>query len=312
MHQKHIHLLIVLLTLLALTFSACGSSASNQSVIATSVAMTVQAQNAQEAQRTPTLSPATDLPPLLAPPAPGATKAPPTAPAGGSANNFCTASASIVDANYPDGTIINQGDQFTKMWRVTNTGTCAWDSTWKIVFSSGDLMGGAYTYPFPQPAQPGETVDVPVVFYAPTADGGYQGNWDLVSPWGTTFASFWVKIVVGSGTPENNKTATVYDVTAVTYDVSYSCAASGANQFNTVTAYISTNGPLTVIFTWEQSDGNNKANNKVTFTAAGTKSVTREWNWGRAASANPRWMKVIITSPTYQEYGQATLLTKCW
>ncbi len=310
MHQKQIHILTALLTIFALTLGACGSSASNQSIIATSVAETVQAQNTQEAQFTPTLSSATDLPPLLASATPGATKAPPTAPPTGSANKFCTASASITDANIPDGTIINSGASFTKTWRVTNTGTCAWDATWKIVFSSGDLMGGAYSYPFPQPTQPGETVDVPVVFYAPTINGTYQGNWQLVSPWGTPFASFWVQIVVGSGTPANNKTATVYNVTAVTYDVSYYCTT--ANQFDTVTAYISVNGPVTVIYTWVQSDGNDKANNKITFTEAGTKSVTREWHWGSAASRNPRWMQIVVTSPTYKEFSQVTLLTSCW
>ena len=57
MRQKQIYILTALLITLAMTLNACGSSASNASVIATSVAMTVQAQNTQVAESTPKLTP---------------------------------------------------------------------------------------------------------------------------------------------------------------------------------------------------------------------------------------------------------------
>ena len=133
----------------------------------------------------------------------------------------------------------------------------------------------------------------------PQDGGSYRGYWKIQSPWGMLFGdsgsgnAFWVDILVGSGTPGNSKTETAYGITAVTYDVAYRCTP--ANQFETVTAHISSNGPVTAVFTWMQSDGNNKANNKITFTGAETKSVTREWSWGIATSRNLRWVSVTIT-----------------
>lgn len=302
-------------TLLAFVLSACGASG-NESVIATSVALTVQAQDTQQAGYTPTPLKITDTPlsPTMTP-----TKAPPTAPSNGSGSSgtdFCTASANFVGETYPDGTIVQPGEVFTKVWHVKNSGTCAWDSSWKLVFFSGDLMGGAYVYNFPQPAQPGETVDVPVVFTAPSQDGSYKGEWMLESPWGSTFGvgqysvPLSVAVVVGSGTPANNNTATVYSVTSVTYDYTRQCTA--ANTFWTVTAYITTNGPVDVTFTWVQSDGNNKKNNKLSFNNATTKSVNREWSQGTLTSSHtPRWMQVIVTSPTYHEFGHSPDLLLC-
>lgn len=306
--------LVVLPVLLSLILSACGASASNESVIATSVAMTVQAQDTQKAQSTPIPAKATNTP---TDPTATVTKAPPTAPpTGSSGTKFCTASANFVGETYPDGTIVQPGAVFKKVWHVKNSGTCAWDSSWKLVFNSGDLMGGAYVYNFPQPAQPGQTVDVPVVFTAPSQDGSYKGEWMLESPWGTTFGvgqysvPLSVAIVVGSGTPANNKTATVYGVTSVTYDFDRSCTA--ANTFWTVYAHITTNGPVDVTYTWVQSDGNNKKNNKISFSKASTKTVQREWSQGTLTSSHtPRWMQIIVTSPNYQEFGHSPALLLC-
>ena len=305
---------IAVLSILALLLSACGS-ASNQSTISTAVAQTVQAQNTLAAQVTPTQpAAATETPPPLDTPATVNTKAPPTAPATGS--SLCTASASFVSETVPDGTITNPGSTFTKTWRIKNTGTCAWDSSWQWVYVSGDLLGGSSYYKLPRPAAPGDTVDVPVVFTAPADGGQYRGYWKIKSPWGMVFGdsgsgnAFWVDIVVGSGTPANSKTETAYGITSVTYDVSYRCTT--ANQFDTVTAHITSNGPVTAIYDWMQSDGNNDMNNKLTFTTAETKNVTHEWHWGIGASRNPRWMQIIIESPGYKEYGQAPMLTQCW
>src|SRR5574341_959098 len=201
MSRKPTYMLMALLTTLALTLSACGSSVSNESIIATSVALTVQTQNTQYAPLAPTPLPATDLPPLLFSPTPGGTKAPPTAPPTGEVK-FCTASATFVSENVPDGTIMSPGKVFTKIWHIKNTGTCAWDATWKFVFISGDLIGASGEYPFPQPAAPNQIVDVPLVLTAPQEYGRYRGYWEIKSPWGLYFGDscsgnpFWVDIMV--------------------------------------------------------------------------------------------------------------------
>ncbi len=316
MRQKQIYILTALLAAFILTLNACGPSASNNSIIATSVAMTVQAQNAQVAQTT-TL-PGTDTSPLPASPTAAATKSPPTAPpTGSSGSNFCTASAAFVGETIPDGTIEQPGAQFTKIWHIKNSGTCAWDSTWQFVYFSGDVMGGAFVYPFPQPAAPGQTVDVPVVFTAPTAYGTYTGYWKIKSPWGTAFGDsdsgnpFWVQIVVGSGTPGKG-TATAYGVTSVTYDIARDPVAGCATTvFYNITAYISTNGPVTVTYFWNHSDGYRSANQTLTFAEAKTRSITESWSIHLGNATNTRWDQIVVTDPTYQEYGKATFDYTC-
>ncbi len=314
MTLNHRNLLLVLVLSLAILMGACSPAQSNASVIATSVAATVQAQATAAAAATPTPLPVTQTIPALTTPVASATQPPPTAPTG-SGSNLCTASASFISETIPDGTIESPGAVFTKTWRIQNTGTCPWDSTWKWVFVSGDLLGGATLYNFPAPASPGATVDVPVVFTAPADSGTYRGYWKIQSPWGMLFGdsgsgnAFWVDIVVGSGTPANSKTQTVFGVTAVTYDVSRRCTT--ANTFWTVTAHISSNGPVTAIYSWIQSDGNNKANNKLVFDQATTLSVSRDWSQSITSSDTPRWMQIIVTSPTYQEFSKSPSLILC-
>jgi len=317
MTLNHKNLLLVLVLSLAILLGACAPAASNASIIATSVAATVQAQNTEQAAlATPTSLPATPtIPGLTTPTDSAATKAPPTAPTG-SGNNLCTASATFAGETIPDGTIMSPGQIFTKIWHIKNTGTCPWNSNWKLVYSSGDVMGGAFVYNFPGVALPGATVDVPVVLTAPQSNGTYTGYWKIQSPWGYIFGdvsgnAYSVSIVVGSGTPVNSKTQTVYDVTSVTYDDPVRRCTS-ANTFWNVTAHISSNGPVTVVFTWSQSDGNNHRNNKLVFDSATTLDATSpSWSQGIASSTNPRWVQVIETSPTYKEFAKSPPLILC-
>jgi hypothetical protein len=251
-------------------------------------------------------------PPTLASPPATVTLAP--AATGVAAGN-CTASASLAGETYPDGTIVQPGETFTKVWQIQNSGTCTWDSSWQLIFYNGDLLDGLTVYSFPQPARPGETVDVPVILRAPAEGGTYTGEWMLKSPWGQSFGvgqysvPISVSIVVGSGTPENRRTETVFGVTAVTYSVDRRCAP--ANTFYTITANLTSNGPVNVTFMWVQSDGNNQRNNRLEFDVATTKSAQREWSQHKGSSPNPRWVQVIVTSPTYQEFEPVVLPELC-
>ncbi|HEX9117766.1 MAG TPA: NBR1-Ig-like domain-containing protein [Anaerolineae bacterium] len=315
-HRKYSS--IVFLSIVAFLLSACGAGQS-ESAIATKVAETVAAQNTQAAAVTPTELPAlpsevamasTTMPGLPA----DVTAPPPTAPAGTPGANLCTANATFAGETIPDKTIMSPGAVFTKIWHIKNTGTCPWTASWQWVYVSGDLMGGSTYYNFPAPAAPGDTVDVPVVFTAPTDSGEYRGYWEMKSPWGMTFGdssgnAFWVDIVVGSGTPVNSKTETAYGITDVTIDVTRTCKP--ANTFYEITANITSDGPVTATFTWVQSDGNNKANNKITFLSAMVKTATREWSQSISSSQNPRWIQVVINSPNYKAFPQVTLPPLC-
>ena len=209
MSALRIYKIFTILTTMTLLVSACGAPQLDESAMATAVAQTVQAQNTLETAPATSVAPTlTITPPALASLPAAVTETPVT---GAAAAGLCSASASLVGETYPDGTIVQPGETFTKVWHVQNSGTCTWDSTWQLIYYSGDLMDGSAVYSFPQPAQPGQTVEVPIILRAPAQNGNYTGEWMLKSPWGQSFGvgqysvPMSVSIVVGSGTPENRK-----------------------------------------------------------------------------------------------------------
>jgi hypothetical protein len=305
-------LFAVMMTILLLV-TACGPSQPPESTISTAVAQTVQAGQAITA---------TTNPPTLTPqvPAPGTTLTPATTPT--SASTLVSAppdpncaKASLVSENPPDETILTPGTYFWKTWTLQNAGTCTWTTAYSLVFWSGDRLGSSLSYPLPDDVAPGETTDITIYLQAPETGGAFTGFWRIKTPWESNFgvgqydADISTSIVVGSLTPASKRTETVFGVTSVTYTVDRRCAA--ANTFYTITAYITSNGPLKINFMWIQSDGNSDESNALTFTEADTKAVSREWSQHKESSTNERWAQVIVTDPTYREFDKVLLPEFC-
>jgi hypothetical protein len=303
---------LAIVSTLVLIISGCGSSGAQESSISTAVAQTIQAQN------TPTTSPVSTSPALTDTPSPLATSATVTATplAAVVVDELCTTSALLIGETYPDGTIIQPGTTFTKMWRIQNNGTCTWDSRWQLIFTGGDRLDSSLSYSLPLPAEPGQSIEVPIILRSPDTGGAHTGEWMLKSPWGKTFGigqysvPLSASIVVGSGTPDNHKTATVFGVTAVTYEVDRRCAP--ANTFYTIRAFITTNGPVKVTFSTYQSDGHMEHNYQLVFKEASTKSFEWEWSQHKDSSSNPRWAQIIIDSPVHQEFDPVILPKLCY
>jgi hypothetical protein len=125
-------------------------------------------------------------------------------PAAESTDPDCTDVASFsADITVPDDTVFLPGETFTKTWQLLNNGTCIWDSSYSLVFVSGDQMGGPEIQRLAQTVAPGETVDISVILVAPTGPGTYRGEWLLRNSNGLLFgigeetnAPFWIQIVV--------------------------------------------------------------------------------------------------------------------
>jgi hypothetical protein len=223
----------------------------------------------------------------------------------------------VADVSIPDGTIIVPGASFMKRWSVKNTGSCSWNSTYKFVFMDGDVLGGAYVYNFPGVAAPQDTVEIPVQLYAPTTAGSFTGYWKMQAPDGTIFGvgqydqSLSVSIVVGSGTPENNKTQTVYDITAASYTIERRCTS--ANTFWHIYVNLTSNGPVNATISMVQSDGNGQRNIKLNFSDAQTLTYDYgEWSQRTITSSpNPRWVQVISTAPQYHEWPKSSPFYLC-
>jgi hypothetical protein len=100
----------------------------------------------------------------------------------------CTNQAEFIkNLTINDNTVLEGGQFFTKIWRIENVGTCTWSTSYSLVFSSGETMGGALSTPLTQDAKPGETIDLRLVLIAPSYAQPYTGNWMLQDPAGNLF-----------------------------------------------------------------------------------------------------------------------------
>ncbi|GIK56346.1 MAG: SH3 domain-containing protein [Chloroflexi bacterium] len=121
----------------------------------------------------------------------------------------CTNSAALVsDVSVPDGTQFAPNTGFNKIWRIKNTGTCTWDTSYKMVHAGGHLLGAVSTFfPLRDSVQPGHTVDLTINMVSPDAPNTYQSDWKLQDAQGQFFgvgrnnSPFWVKIVVSAAQP---------------------------------------------------------------------------------------------------------------
>ncbi len=175
--------------------SACGGNATPAATVAPSQVPTTQAFVTQvPASQPPTQVPATDQPVVTNPPG-------------------CTDSASFVaDVTVPDNTNFNHGDAIHKVWRVKNSGTCAWNSQYTLVFATGDQMDAPDSTPL-SATQPGDTLDIAVDMKAPAEDGAYRADFEIDNPAGVAIPidqanTLWAAITVGTATVGSSGTST--------------------------------------------------------------------------------------------------------
>ena len=136
------------------------------------------------------------------------------------------------------------GQPFTKGWRIKNTGTCTWNSSYFLAFAYGNTpaasMGGVNT-PIQGVVPPGSQYDIYVNLVAPVQPGIYQGFWNMVNPAFQPFGQkIWVGIqVIPAPTPTPRPTQTpspnmqfVADRTVINAGepVNFSWTVTGAQQ----------------------------------------------------------------------------------
>jgi len=104
--------------------------------------------------------------------------------------------AAFISETVPDNTVITPGDGFVKTWTIQNTGYCTWNTNYHLVLLSGDAMGGDTYARLTENVSPGQTVKISVNLTAPSNPGTYRGEWRVQSDLGVNFARFWVQIIV--------------------------------------------------------------------------------------------------------------------
>ncbi len=243
---------LIILSACNLTDRATQTPDQNPGLIYTAAAQTVAAQLTQAVVGTPVVFPTSSIPTLQPSPTqmvvqpsqtsiPTNTTVPPTPiPPSATAVPTPCDRASFVKENYEDGSELAPGTNFVKKWTLKNTGTCNWNSSYSLVFVSGDSMGAPASQQLTTGVvAPGETIEISVALVSPATSKTYQGFFQLRNGSGSLFgigfdakSNFWVKIKV---TLPSTATPTPTQTTTPTVMPTLTATPSAALQFDLVT-----------------------------------------------------------------------------
>lgn len=102
----------------------------------------------------------------------------------------------LQDVTVPDNTVVSFGATIDKQWLVLNSGTCDWNSSYRLKWVGGDPFG-AVQEQLLYPARAGTQVTLHVIFVAPVVEGTYESSWQAFGPDGTAFGDpIYMKVIV--------------------------------------------------------------------------------------------------------------------
>lgn len=102
----------------------------------------------------------------------------------------------VTDATVPDNSIFNQGETIDKQWLVENSGTCNWDSNYRLRHTNGNALGAPDEIAL-YPARAGTQATLRILFTAPFSADFYESEWQAIAPDGTPFGDpIYIKVNV--------------------------------------------------------------------------------------------------------------------
>jgi len=291
---------LAILALLSVISAACNfplaNSPSDEDAVATSVALTVAAVDAQTAPPTATLAQPTNTLPALPTITPQMTN---TVSAFPTSTALPCNRAVLISEDPLDDKSYNAGATFTKTWTFKNVGTCTWNTNYKLVFISGNAMGGAASKNLTSSIAPGQSVTLSVNLTAPSSSGTYKGVWNLQADDGDNFANFWVQIKVSS---------VAFAVTSVNLSAEHTNIEGSCPQTFNYQAVVTASAPGTVTYYFTFSDGTTGPTKSMEYTAAGSKTLNGSWELNATGSY---WVKIYIDQPNHQLFGPLNLTLTC-
>lgn len=90
---------------------------------------------------------------------------------------------------------MSPGQNFEKTWLIQNTGTCSWKENYQAVYGYPENLNGQ-ARSIGKIVNPGETVEVKVVFTAPLTAGDYESWWRMANEKGINFGEFFSVVIV--------------------------------------------------------------------------------------------------------------------
>jgi hypothetical protein len=103
--------------------------------------------------------------------------------------------AALVSQSPASGAEIKQGDDFTATWVLQNTGSCEWNSDFKITFVGGNVLGSDSTKLRKGRINPGANVEISLQMTAPSGVGQVVSSWQLASDEGVLFGPVYTIII---------------------------------------------------------------------------------------------------------------------
>jgi len=170
--------------------------------------------------------------PAPSPSAPTATTPPTATPVTPTASPTpaCKPAVQLDDVTVPDGSRFKPGEAFVKAWRFLNSGNCAWEKGWALVFQNGERFGAPDTAPI-SVADVGKSVEVSMTMKAPQSPGTYAGVWAVQMSSGQVITVADVSIVVFALTPTRAPTAVAPAAKPTTQAVGGSIPPNGTGFF---------------------------------------------------------------------------------
>lgn len=92
----------------------------------------------------------------------------------------------IQDLTVPDGTSFLPGQPIDKQWLISNSGTCNWNSNYRLKLVEGSNLG-AVSEEALYPARAGTQATIHITFTAPPSPGTYRSAWQAFDPAGQAF-----------------------------------------------------------------------------------------------------------------------------
>ncbi len=187
---KAISLLLAAVFLLAACAPAqvTPNPADVQKQVASAVAMTVEAQNAQTQAAQPTITsttePTSTVAATITPILPTATPfvvTPPSSGGGSSGGGVAPTykyACDVVGQRPRDNTEFHPGDSFDVKWTIVNTGTETWPAGYDLKYYSGPRMTSATVVQLPE-IKPGKTYSVVFDAQAPAEKGFQVMTWTI-------------------------------------------------------------------------------------------------------------------------------------